>query len=1704
MSALDRLSELAGIAPQYHDIWGRVHRATDTTRIALLQAMGIITDATQIDSALKRMSEDGWRRVLPGVAVYRDDDCPYHLALSFSAAAATETHEWRLMLENGETRAGHFRPDQLEHIAECDLSDGHYIKVAFDWRDRLPHGYHRYTLRRGSDGETLSISYIIAPSRCYLPPVLAQGERIWGVCAQLYGLRSARNWGIGDYADLNALVEQWARRNADIVGVNPLHALFPHNPEHASPYSPSSRRFLNILYIDVDGMDDLRECVEAAAEVRSAAFQARLAGARAAELVDYASVSALKLRVFERLYTHFREQHLSRDTPRARAFRAFQVERGRELRQHALFEALQEHFHAADPGVWGWQAWPAEYRDPHSAAVHAFDESHRERIELYEYLQWQADQQVARVAQRARELACAVGLYEDLSISVDRSGAEAWAHQDYYAQGAAIGAPPDEINLSGQNWGLPPLMPQPLRAAGYEPFIATLRANMRHAGALRIDHVMGLARLYWIPEGSSGDAGTYVSYPFSDLLAIVALESHRNECLVIGEDLGTVPDEVRAGLSRAGVLSYRVLYFERDSQSDFRPPVAYPVDALVTPTTHDLATLSGFWNGRDLELRQTLQLFPSDEVRTQQFLARAQDRTRLVAALEREQLIAPGTVNPVSLPQLDADLMRAICIYLARTPSRVLATQLEDVLGVEDAANLPGTTDEHPNWRRKLPLELERISDDSRVTLLTEALSRARPRSQRPASRPRVPLKARIPRATYRLQLHAQFTFADATSIVPYLAQLGVSHVYCSPYLRARPGSTHGYDIIDHNALNPEIGTQADFERFVAVLRAHGMSHLLDMVPNHMGVMGGDNEWWLDVLENGRSSLHARYFDIEWQPANTDLRNKVLVPVLGAHYGIVLERGELKLAYDPAHGSFNVHYYGHRLPVDPSLYSTILEKALAGPRSGGDTDNAALSELASLGAAFRHLPPRDETDSERVSERMRDQALHKQRLARLVREAPPAATAIDYALRSYEGKAGDATSYAALHDLLEQQAYRLTYWRVASDEINYRRFFDINDLAALRMEDDAVFEATHRMALTLAVEGKIEGIRIDHPDGLYDPTQYFRRLQERYAQLAGGTASSEDEQGPPRPLYVIAEKIAASHERLPADWAVHGTTGYRYAAVVNGLFVDGAAEREFNRIYHGFVPEAEPYEETLYQSRRLVMQTGLAASLAVLATELLRIARADWYTRDYTLNTLRQALLEVVACFPVYRTYIWGEASEQDQRYVDWAIAQATRRTRAADATIFDFVRRALLGSAPEHAAPELRARLLAFAMRVQQFTAPVAAKGGEDTTFYRYNRLVSLNEVGSDPGTFGLSVSAFHGASADRATVWPHTLLATSTHDNKRSEDVRARIDVLSEMPAAWRLLLRRWARINRSRKHEVDGALVPGANEEYLLYQTLLGSLPSGDMDADALDAYRQRIDRYMNKAVREAKVHSSWININEPYEAALSAFVGNLLGKAQGNVFLEDLRRQARPIAWFGALNSLSMTLLKFSSPGVPDIYQGSELCDLSLVDPDNRRPVDYSKHHRMLEALRPLSASDALAQEVNALARSAEDGRAKLWIAFRALNLRRRHPPLFERGDYVPLPASGSRAQHVVAYARRHGNQGLVAIAGRLWFTLGGAAGTLPLGNAFWSDTTLDVATLGDLHDAVDILTGTRIAAEGAALRLAGLFAHFPGALIHYTV
>lgn len=943
-----------------------------------------------------------------------------------------------------------------------------------------------------------------------------------------------------------------------------------------------------------------------------------------------------------------------------------------------------------------------------------------------------------------------------------------------------------------------------------------------------------------------------------------------------------------------------------------------------------------------------------------------------------------------------------------------------------------------------------------------------------------------IPRATIRLQFNRDFTFRHAADLAPYYGRLGFSHVYASPILKARGGSNHGYDITDHGQFNPELGDAADFDAMVAAFHANGLGLILDFVPNHMGVGGSDNPWWLDVLEWGPASPFARFFDIDWNAGG------VLLPFLGDHYGAILERGELQLRFDPGRGSFAVWYFGHCLPIAVKHYARLLREVSEADK------RAALEPLiagfAKLGTSARTVQ-RQSADHRGADEL-------RARLAALVSADPAAGAAIEQAVNAFNGVPGQPDSFQELHRLLDEQHYRIAFWRTAADEINYRRFFDINDLAGLRMDRQEVFELAHSLVFRLIGEGKLQGIRLDHIDGLYDPKAYFERLQDRaaYLILQAGPAAPPPPEGLrlDQPLYVVVEKILARHESLRGDWPVAGTTGYDFMNLVGGLFVDGTAEAAMTELYHEVMQRPVDYDRLVLDAKRQTMTVTLSSELNVLARELHVLAQMSWNTRDHTLPDLRRALVEVVACLPVYRTYIdKNGVAEEDRKFLDWAVGRARKLSTLPDPTVFDFLHACLTTDlAKENANPGVRgfdpASVRQVAMRVQQFSGPVTAKALEDTVFYRYVRLVSLNEVGGDPARFGTSPGAFHHVNQERQKRFPYAMLATATHDHKRGEDTRARIAVLTEMPEVWGAAVRRWTRMHRSRKGESGDRPAPGASDEYLLYQILVGSWPL-DLEwpsGPGLEAYAERIVAYMLKAAREGKVRSSWVLPNAEYEAALERFVRGILDPERGAPFLQELMDVMEEVAPAGAVNGLSQALLKCTAPGVPDFFQGTDYWDLSLVDPDNRRPIDHDE--------RQASLTDE--PDVAELVQSWRNGRIKRFVMTRALELRRLWPALFGIGDYRPVEVAGMHAERVVAFLRRRGEAWALTVAPRLVLPLMGDA-TVPLPPPVaWGDTALILPELPGVG-AIDAFTGrpALIETEGRLL-LSSLLDRLPVALL----
>ncbi len=934
----------------------------------------------------------------------------------------------------------------------------------------------------------------------------------------------------------------------------------------------------------------------------------------------------------------------------------------------------------------------------------------------------------------------------------------------------------------------------------------------------------------------------------------------------------------------------------------------------------------------------------------------------------------------------------------------------------------------------------------------------------------------RVPAATYRLQLNRDLPFVKARGIVSYLEALGVSDVYASPIFKARPGSSHGYDVLDHSEVNPELGGEEALRALAAELAARGMGLVIDLVPNHMCVAGAENRAWLDVLENGPSSSFACFFDIDWSPPKEDLRDKVLFPILGDQYGRVLENGEIRV--ERAGGSFVARYYEHLLPLAPKSWTVILEPVRARLEAEREPEDPDRVELESVLTAIAHLPARSERDPALVQERQREKEVVKRRLGALLDASALVREAVMGSLDDLNGRPGEPRSFDRLEALLADQAYRLSHWRVASDEINYRRFFDVDELAAIRVEDPEVFTALHALPLRLAGEGIVTGFRIDHVDGLLDPADYLQKL--------------------PREVYTVVEKILMGDERLRPDWATQGTTGYDFLNATGALFVEPASRAALLGIYSRFTGQSERFADVVYECKKLVMDVSLSSEVTMLARRLDRISEQLRYSRDFTLSSQQAALAEVIACFPVYRSYIRsdGPIDAEDRRNVRFALRRARRRNPAMDRSLFQFIGSVLLLEEQEGLDPAARAERLDFTMRFQQLTGPVMAKGLEDTAHYRFFPLASLNEVGGEPELRADARERFHSANAERRGSWPRALLATSTHDSKRDEDVRARISVVSELPDRWGDTLERWRELNRAHKTLLDEAEAPDGNDEYLFYQTLVGTWPPSLAARGPRDDYLERIQEYLRKASREAKVHTSWVSPNEAYEQAMREFVAAALDSDPKNDFPDDLVRFLDGVLLPGLWGAVSQTILKVAAPGVPDFYQGTELPEFHLVDPDNRHPVDFESRRALLAGLQDEARQDAPGLASRLLA--ATDGRLKLWATHRALGLRRSRSALFEEGAYLPLAASGPRGAETVAFARRHDRATVLAVVGRFFTRLPSP----PTGEAAWGDSTVGLfpGASGLWRDA---LSGHEVRTDGAAepsLPLAEVFRHLPVALL----
>ncbi len=914
-----------------------------------------------------------------------------------------------------------------------------------------------------------------------------------------------------------------------------------------------------------------------------------------------------------------------------------------------------------------------------------------------------------------------------------------------------------------------------------------------------------------------------------------------------------------------------------------------------------------------------------------------------------------------------------------------------------------------------------------------------------------------IPTATYRIQFHSAFGFKSAEGIVSYLSDLGVSTLYASPIFKARKASAHGYDVTDTNQLNPEVGTREDFESLITTLHRQGLGWLQDFVPNHMAY-DSSNHMLMDIFEKGPHSPYFEFFDVVWDHLRLNLRGKLIAPFLGRPYGEALEHGEISL--ELGEQGFSARYYDKVYPIRIESYAEIISFGLDRLKEQLGEEDPDYIKIAGI---IHILETFDSAESDEI----------RNIQIRLAKDLFQEVYQKNSVVRAFlDGNVAEFNQNIDLLDsLLVQQWFLFAYWRLATKEINYQRFFSVNELISLRIEQPSVFDHIHSLVLELLESGQIDGLRIDHVDGLYDPTMYLRRLRHK-----AGDA------------FLVVEKILEMSEALPNRWPIEGTTGYEFLNYVNGLFVYADSRDAFHRIYERFAGVSDSLEELLYEKKQLIIERHMTGDLDNLAHHLKKVSTTTRDGIDLTMEGLKRAVVEFSCLFPIYRTYINSETiTDRDIRYVREAIASAKEKN-PEPARELAFLEKVLLLDLPKHLADEDHSLWLSFVMRFQQYTSPLMAKGLEDTTFYVYNNLISLNEVGGNPDRFSIPAEDFHAFNHQRSENYPHTINTTSTHDTKRGEDVRARINVLSEIPDEWEAQVKLWREQNLAHKTLIRGCEAPDRNREYFLYQTIVGTFP---FEASEREPFVGRIKDYVIKAAREAKTYTNWLDPDTEYERALVGFTEAILTPSPSNKFLENLADFQKKVAHYGIFNSLAQTVLKITSPGLPDFYQGSELWDLTLVDPDNRRPVDFSRRREILRHIKERESS--LLPLVEELLSTKEDGRVKLFTIYRALGARNLNRELFERGDYTGLKTSGKQRASVIAFARRIENRWVVIVVPRFLTSLI-KRDELPLGESVWQDTRIELpaGAPGAWRDAFT----DQIKESNSGLLAAEVFRHFP--------
>jgi len=1498
------LARLAGINCSYRRYDGARVNASPASIIAILESMGWpASTSNQIRESYAHICETR-QAALPPLIV-SNPDAPSRITLNHTRQ--TSPVQWRLTREDGSTAAGLALPEACGAIQFFQIPP-------------QPQGYH-VIAALGARAHLIS-----APARCWAPDWI-KTSKCWGVSAQVYALKSAEDFGIGGYSEIAMLARACGKRGASFLGLSPLHALFCNDRSKYSPYSPSNRLMLEPLFIDPCAISSFASS-SAQYIYETADYQTQLTNLRNEKLVDYRHVQELLHKVLEPAWRSFSDQGV------IDPFVNFKSEIGAPLADHALFEAISEQFSAQ--GLHCIGAWPQTYRDIKSSAVDAARYELSDRVNFHAWLQCIANEQLHNAAKAAKYAGMEIGLYRDLAVGADREGSEVWRDRGAVLNSVSIGAPPDLFTSQGQNWGLPPLDPVRLKNDGLHAFRNLVRSNMRHAGAIRIDHAYQLERLYLIPTGAQADAGAYVNYPLEAMLACLRLESHRANALVIAEDLGTAPPGFLKHITASGLMSSRVMLFERDAKGDFHPPANYSRQALASFTTHDLPTLRGWRSGLDIDMRNCFSNAPNPEAA---HIIREHETRALNEALEAESLL-PANPNA-------SRMHHAVLRFMARTPALLLTIQAEDIVNDAHQPNLPGPDNGYPNWRRRMEESICAIARHDGPLAKAGACMALEKRGLRLGQSV---LASEPPSATYRLQLNANFTFDDAAALAPYFARLGISHIYTSPIYASAPDSVHGYDVIDYTRINPVLGGENGFLRLSAALKAHGLRLLLDFVPNHMSKstdVRGENPMWRSTLESGPLSPFARVFDIDWERDGPD--GKILLPCLNESLRDAIAQKKLRLQYKSETGEFCFEYETLIFPIRLQDYSDILKGSI------NCSEHQTLRKVvlrfdSSMQSAFN--------ENQYATEEI------KRLLCKTTQANPGSLKTINSVLAQIND---DRTPASLLLRLLHRQFYRLAHWRTADSQLNARRFFNVNSLIGLRIEDPYVFDIIHSHLFKLIDDGHVHGLRIDHIDGLARPDLYLKRIQEHV--------------GPG--FYIIVEKILGSREKLP-NWQISGTTGYDALVQLDSVFVAQENQAQFERRYESVRADDRPIHEQLKSIRTELLQTTFQSERDALVEKTMRLGDHD----DFTKPALAKAWMELIAEMPVYRSYL-ADRSASRESILELLASIEQRHDDNHQAITF-------IGSLLTHPNPDYEC--IELRIRFEQLSGPAMAKGLEDTLFYRNARFIALNEVGADPELFGISVEDFHKKNTERLAHCPNSLIATQTHDTKRGEDLRARLLALSFMPDIW------------GEFHELarSSNSTPDANDQYFLLQNIIGAWPVDLVTGEPLKAdfdFMARLKTYIPKALRESRRRSSWTNQNERYETATQNWVENLLSKKD---FLDCVEARMGHLARAGFSISLARTALKLTLPGIPDLYQGCEGADYALVDPDNRKLVDFKQRTKNFKSIQ-----------------QSFDWRKQTLITT-LLHDRLRSPDLYAQGEYEPLRTQ----QGWVAFRRTQRDEALL--------------------------------------------------------------------------